>query len=357
MTLADRIRRGSVETLLSAAVAALAIVFAMLLVALAGAPPDKAASTFFNGAFGSTTALTSTASKMIPLTLVALAWIVVFRGGRYHVGFQGQMLIGGVLTTIVGLKITGLPLAVHLPLAIVAGMVGGALYAAVVAWLWAKRGVNEILSTLLLNLVAIQIVGWVVRGPLQEPGNTLPQTDFLEQSATWPLFFEQPFLRWDIVWIPIAVAAVAYLMSRTKLGFNIRLVGANATTALHAGISPRRVGAYAIVLSGVLAGVAGSSLILAGETRVMTDRFDGGYGFQGIAVALLARNNPVAVIPAALLFAALQQGGGVVQAELAVSSAVVGITQGVVILLVIAASALVMEPRAERRPAQAAEAS
>jgi simple sugar transport system permease protein len=353
----DRIRQGSVETLLSAAVAALAIVFAMLLVALAGAPPDQAASKFFEGAFGSTTALTSTAAKMIPLTLVALAWIVVFRGGRYHVGFQGQMLIGGALTAVVALKISGLPMAIHLPLAIVAGMVGGALYAGVVAWLWAKRGVNEILSTLLLNLVAIQVISWLVRGPLQEPGKTLPQSDFLPDTAVWPLFFEQPFLRWDIIWIPIAVAAVAYLMTRTKLGFNIRLVGANPSTALHAGISPRRIGAYAIVLSGVLAGLAGSSMILASETRVMTDRFDGGYGFQGIAVALLARNNPVAVIPAALLFAALQQGGGVLQAELEVSSAVVGITQGVVILLVIAASALVMEPRAARRPAQAAEAS
>jgi ABC-type uncharacterized transport system permease subunit len=346
------VRQSSVEGLLSTVVAAAAILMAMLVVALSGASPGEAASVFFEGAFGNASALSSTAAKMVPLTLVALAWIVVFKGGRFHVGFQGQILVGGIFAAIVGIKVTGLPIVIHLPLAIVAGMIGGGLYAGLVAWLWAKRGVNEILSTLLLNLVAIQLVSWLVRGPFQEPGNTLPQTDFLKESAYWPTFLGQPFLHWDVLWIPIAAAVVAFLLSRTTLGFDIRLVGANPTTALHSGVSPVRVGSVAIVISGVLAGVAGGSLILAGETRVMTDNFDAGYGFQGIAVALLARNAPLAVIPAALLFAALRQGGGVIEAQLGVSSALVGITQGLVILLVIAASALYYDAQSRRRPAE-----
>ena len=334
----SRLRSGAAEVALSTVVAVAAVVVGLLVVLVAGESPTAAASSFFSGAFGGNS-IGATVRDMIPLTLVALGWIVVFKGGRFHVGFQGQLLIGGLFSVIVALEVSGLPTVVHLPLAVVAGCVGGALWAWAAAVLWAKRGVNEIVSTLLLNLVAIQVISWVVRGPLQEPTRTLPQTQPLPDSALWPLFPDQTILKWDVVLIPLGVALVAFALSRTTLGFSLRLVGANPTAARYSGVSPVRVGTWAIVTSGALAGLAGSSQALGVSVGGMTDGFDSGFGFQGIAVALLARNSPVAVIPAALLFAALRQGGGVAQAEIGVSSAIVDVMQGVVIVSVIAAAA------------------
>jgi len=335
---ARRVRGAAAEIALSALVAVAAVVVGLLVVLIAGESPADAARSFFTGAFGANS-IGATVRDMVPLTLVALAWIVVFKGGRFHVGFQGQILIGGLFSVFVALKMAGWPTIVHLPLAVVAGVAGGALWASIAAFLWARRGVNEIVSTLLLNLVAIQVISWVVRGPLQEPTRTLPQTEPLPDSALWPLFPGETILKWDVVLIPLAIAVVAFALSRTTLGFHLRLVGVNPTVARHAGVSPVRVGSWAIVASGALAGLAGSSQALGVSVGGMTDNFDSGFGFQGIAVALLARNSPVAVLPAALLFAALRQGGGVAQAELGISSAIVDIMQGVVIVSVIAAAA------------------
>jgi simple sugar transport system permease protein len=335
---------------LSTAVAVVALALAMVVVAASGASATETLSAFFTGAFGGTNQIGSTLAKVVPLVLVALAWILVFSGGRFHVGFPGQMLIGGLLTAIVTVKVSGLPVALHVPLGVAAGMLGGGLYAAIVAWMWARRGVNEILSTLLLNLVAIQLLSWSVRGPLQQSAGILPQSDRLQEPALWPAFPGYTFLHWDVLLVPIAVAIVTFVLRSTTFGLRLRLVGANEVTARYAGTSPQRIGAIAIGSSGVLAGVAGSALIQAGDTHALTDGFDAGYGFQGIAVALLARNSPLGCIPAALLFAALRQGGGVVEAQVGVSSAVVDVTQGLVICFVTGAAGIlyVLETRKQR---------
>lgn len=333
------LQRATIETALSSAVAFAALLMALLFIAGAGVPPVEAARAFFEGAFGNPIFLAGTIAKMVPLVLVALGWIVVYRASRFHVGFPGQILVGGLLAALVALKVDA-PAVVHLPLAVAAAVLGGALFAAIVAWLWAARGVNEILSTLLLNLIAIEIISFVVRGPLQEPGGALPQTAALAESARWPVLGETNTLHWDIVLVPVVVVAVAFLLARTTFGFRVRLVGANERAARHTGTSPKRVGVQAIVLSGGLAGLAGGSLLLAGETPGMTDNFGSNYGFQGIAVALLARNSPLGVIPAALLFASLRQGGGVMEGTVGVSSSVVDVTQGIVIVLVLAATSV-----------------
>lgn len=340
-----RLGRIGLEVGVSLAVAGAAIAVALLLIASAGSDPGEAASAFVDGAFGSKAAITGTLSKMVPLVLVALGWIVIYRAGRFHVGFPGQILIGGMTATIVGLELGGLPLAIHLPLAVAAAVAGGAAYAWIVAWLWAKRNVNELLSTLLLNLIAIQIVSYLVRGPFQEDGGNLAQTDRLPDSALWPILVDQTVLHWDVILIPVAVIAIWLLLSRTVFGSRVRLIGTNEQAARHAGVSTTRVGSHAIVLSGALAGLAGGSLVLAGEALGTTDDFGSDYGFQGIAVALLAYNSPLGVIPAAALFAALRQGGGVVEATVGVSSALVGITQGIVIVFVLIAVGLLVARR------------
>ena len=354
--LRTRVVAGGIEFLLSVLVALAALAVALIFVVASGVSPGRAASAFIDGVFGSQLNLAGTLTQMVPLTMVALGWIVVFRAGRFHVGFPGQIIFGGLFVSIVALKVS-LPHVIHLPLAILAGMVGGALYAAIAALLWAKRGVNEILSTLLLNLVAVQIIGWWVRKPFHDPTTPLPLTPYLHGTARWPSLIQNTQLHWDIFLIPVAMFAVWFILAKTTFGFGVRLVGANEHVARHAGLSPQAVGSQAIILSGALAGLAGSSLVLAGSTPAMGEDFAGSFGFTGIAVALLARNSPIGVLPAALLFAALQQGGGVMEATVGISSSLAGFIQGLMIILVLAATTILFLVRQRRRAKRSGHAA
>jgi ABC-type uncharacterized transport system permease subunit len=347
-TIRARLAGGGTDFILSVCVAVAALMVAMIFVVASGVSFSRGASAFVDGAFGSKLNVAGTLAKMVPLTLVALGWIVVFKAGRFHVGFPGQILIGGLLVSVAALKVD-LPAGLHLPLVLIAGAVGGALYAGIAAWLWAKRGVNEILSTLLLNLVAVQILAWWVRGPFHDDTTPLPLTAPLPTSSRWPEFLKNTDLHWDIVLVPLFALGIAFLLARTLFGFRTRLVGAGEQVARHAGVSPEWVGAKAIVFSGALAGLAGSSLVAAGTTPQMGEDVGATYGFTGIAVALLARNSPLAAVPAALLFAALEQGGSVMEGTVGISSSLVDFIQGLMIVLVLAATTVLYLARRRRR--------
>jgi ABC-type uncharacterized transport system permease subunit len=346
--LAARLRDEGLEFALSVAVALLALLVGLLFVVASGVSIGDGVSAFVSGAFGTQLNFAGTLSRMVPLTLVALGWIVVFRAGRFHVGFPGQLLFGSLAVSVVALKVS-LPIAVHLPLCVLAGAVGGAIYAVIPAWLWAKRNVNEILSTLLLNLVAVQILAWWVRAPFHDKATPLPLTRPLPSSSFWPTIWTNTDLHFDVVLIPLCVIAVAFLLTRTTFGFRVRVVGASPQVARHAGVSPARVGSAAIVISGALAGLAGSSLVIAGTTPAMGEDVGSTYGFTGIAVALLARNSPWGVVPAALLFAALTQGGGVMEGTIGISSSLIGVLQGIIIVAVLAATTVLYTQRQRRR--------
>lgn len=348
MSFRARLTNSSIEVLLMVAVAIVALAIALIFIAAYGVSPGRAISAFTDGAFGSELNLAGTLSKMIPLSLVALGWIVVFRAGRIHVGFPGQIIVGGIFASIAALNLN-LPIAIQLPLTILASIVGGAVFAWLAAWLWAKRGVNEILSTLLLNLVAAQILEWWVRQPYHDSSTPLPQTLPFPSSALYPSLLVNTDLHWDIVVMPVAVVVVAYVLSRTTWGFRVRVSGASPRVAQHAGISPKAIGIQAMIVSGGLGGLAGASLVLAGTQPAMGDSFESGIGFLGIAVALLARNSPWGVIPAALLFGALTQAGQVMAATVNISSQLVGVVQGLIILLVLAATTILYFQRRRRR--------
>jgi ABC-type uncharacterized transport system permease subunit len=317
---------------LGAAVVALVASFAII--GITGGDPAEGARALYEGAFGSRARIAGTLSKMVPLVLVALGWIVAFSTRRINIGFEGQILAGGVCAVLVGLWVGPVWAPIHLGLGVVAGIAGGAIYAGIAALLWARRSVNEIISTLLLNFVAIQLVSWLIRGPIQETTRTFPRSQPLPASARWPRLLSNTPLNWDILLAAAMVLVVWFVLRRTAFGFHLRLTGANEEAARHAGISTVRMTVMALLVSGALAGLVGGSLTLGGESPSMTDNFSAGYGFAGIVVALLARNVPIATIPAALLFAALRQGGGLMEARVGISSALVLITQGLVILLV-----------------------
>jgi simple sugar transport system permease protein len=327
----------------SVSAAVIAFALAMVIVWISGHSPGQAITALYDGSFQGRVQLAGTISKLVPLVLVALGWIVAFRARRINIGFQGQILMGGVAAGLVGIEIGGLPAPVHLTLAIAAAAAAGAAWAGIAAWLWARRGVNEIISTLLLSFVAVQFVAWLL--PKLAAGNFALETRPVHASAQWPGLLPQTPLAWDVVLIPFAVIAVEVLLRKTVFGFQLRLTGANEEAARHAGVNTVRVGVVALLISGGLAGVAGSDLILAGQDHSIAPGFDAGYGFDGIVVALLARNSPVGSVLAAVLFAVFRQSAFLLQAQASIPSQVVNVLEGLVVAIV-AASAF----RLDRHP-------
>jgi ABC-type uncharacterized transport system, permease component len=347
------------QALRGAAVSVLAVVVALaaslVVIALTGVPLDKAAAAMWDGVFGSPAQFGATLTKFVPLVLAAVGWVIAIRAGRLNVGLEGQILAGGTASAAVGLYLTGLPTVIHLPLAVLAGAVGGAALGAVAAWLWARRGVNDFIATLLLTFIVTQLVSWLANGPMEEPTGTLGQSAPVADTARWPILIPRTTLRADILLVIVLVLAVAYMLRRTVVGYRLRLTGANPAAAQATGTRTQLIGVGALCASAAIAGVAGSSLVVASPAGNLAPGFSANYGFDGIVVALLARNSPLGCIPAALLLAALRQGGGLLEARLGISNGLVTATQAVVILLVTGTAWYAERRRPRRRTAGSSE--
>jgi ABC-type uncharacterized transport system permease subunit len=345
------------RVLTTAAVVAAALAVASLILLACGVTLPDAVSVFWDGTFGNGTNAGTTLTQAVPLLLVALGWIVATRAGRLHVGYPGQVIIGGSLATAVGLHCGGLPGPLAVTATALAGIAGGVLWAGLTAWLWASRGVLEIISSLLLNLVAVQVAAWLVRGPLQGSGSGEPQSDTFPASTIWPASSAVPgqTLSYAVLLLPLCALGVTLLLSRTSFGFALRVSGGNAEAARWSGIDPKRTGVAAILISGGFAGLAGAALLFAGTAPWMSDGFEGGVGFNGIAVALLAGNSPALAVLTAVAFSSLTVGGTALQAGLDVPSSLAEVLQGAVIVLVLLA-ALVSGRRSARPAAPPAQA-
>ena len=341
--------------LVSVLAVVLALVASFVVIRATGVSIGAAAQAMWDGAFGSAAQSAAAVTKLVPLLLAALGWVVATRADRINVGMEGQILVGGACAAVVGLGVQGLPLLVHLPLAVLAGAVGGALYGGVAAWLWASRGVNDFIATLLLTFVAVQLVSWLANGPLEEPTHTLGQSAAVADSARWPVLVPGTILRADVVLALALVVVVALVLRYTVIGYRLRLTGANPAAARATGTRTRRVGVGALVASAGIAGVGGSSLVLASPAGNLTPDFSANYGYDGIAVALLARNHPLACIPAAALLAVLRQGGGLLEARVGISSGLISGTQALVILLVTGSAWLLERRRARPAPQSAVD--
>jgi len=218
-----------------------------------------------------------------------------------------------------------------LPLFLAVGLVGGALYGGIAGWLRARYNANEIIVTIMLNYIAPQILAWVVRGPLLESVGIFPRSDAIPDAAVLAVIVADSRVHGGLI-LAVAATVLVYLMMRhTVFGYELRVVGANRTAARFGGVNDRFVILAAMALSGALAGLAGASEV-AGIHQRLQDNFAPGFGVAAIAVALLARLNPLAVPLAALLFGVLHVGAGVLQRESGIPIPIVWIVEGVVIL-------------------------
>jgi len=300
------------------------------LLALLGFAPGPALAALARGALGSPAALTATALKATPLLLTGLAVAICFRCGVWNIGAEGQLLAGALCATAVATRLLpGAPAAVMLPAVVCAGALGGALIGGLAGALRAGRGVSEVISTIMLNFVAIQLVALAVHGPLQEIAGAYPKSDPFPAAAMLPAAGR---LHLGIA-IALALAvAMQALLFRSAVGFRMRAVGLSARASRFAGISPERYALLTMTLAGGLAGLAGTFEV-AGVTGRLYEGISPGHGYTAIAVALVARLHPLAVIPSALFFGGIEAGAGAMQREAAVPSVVTQIVQGTAILL------------------------
>ena len=292
------------------------------------------------GSVGSVNAISETLTAAIPLTLAGLGIALGFRAGLFNIGAEGQVLIGGMAAVVAGFSFAGLPAVLHVPLVLLTGAVAGGLYAAIAGWLRAATGAHEVISTIMLNLIAYRLVDYLLRLDfIQREGRADPVSKSVLDSADLPrlLAWLDPNLRLHAgVFLMIgAVIVVHWLLFKTRLGFEFRASGASPDAARYAGMRAGLIIVLAMGLAGALAGLAGANQV-AGVLGRTTPGFSAGIGFDAIAVALLGRSHPWGVLLAGLLFGALEAGGRQMQVDAGVSIDLIGIIQALIIVFIAA---------------------
>ena len=320
--------------------------------------PIEAYKALWDGSFGSSNAFAETLVKATPLLLVGLGICISFRADVINIGGEGQMIIGAILATWVGLTFTGLSGWVVIPLALLAGFLGGAVWGGIPGMLKAYFRVNEILSTVMMNAIAVQMMNFVLHGPMMDPAQAelaskIPQTARLLEAfrlARWaPTRLHMGAL------IAVGLAILVYiLLWRTTLGYRIRAVGQNPHASRYAGINVPRHVVVALLLSGAFAGLAGAIQVYGVNYRMITDGsasgFTGSAGFNGIVAALFGQLHPIWSIPASVLFGALLVGANSMQRVVQVPSAFVTALNGLVVVFVVS-SEIWRRRRQKRRTA------
>lgn len=356
----DRLRRPAVRYAAleavspAVALAAAGVVAAAILVALEK-PPGEVLRTLVKFSFGRSDSVATILFRATPLMFSGLAVAVGFRAGLFNIGVEGQYLIGAFFAALGGFLIRGLPGFIHLPLVVALAVAGGMAWAWLPAWLKVRRGAHEVITTIMLNYVAFSLIHYFiadvfidrdqgvlpglgsprVRMPKLEPTALMPTLHPLARLLGWTLPGHVYLNGFFLVGLALAAAIAVYLW-RTPGGLEIRAVGLNPDAAGAAGIDVAAVRIRAFLLSGAMAGFVGLSDLL-GFFGYLDIDFPKGYGFTGIAVALLGRNHPAGILLAALLFAFLQRGAEGVQAFQGVPMETIVILQGVIILAIVIA--------------------
>ena len=326
---------------LLATIAALAVGAVMLI--LLGANPVEAYPALFQGAFGSTNALADTIVKATPLLLVGLGICIAFRGGVINIGGEGQLIIGALAATYIGLSLPGLHPVALISLALLAGFVGGAIWGGIPGLLKAYFNVNEILSTIMMNVIAVQFMNFLLRGPLIDPAqfdsaSKIPQTARLERAFDLPRLVPTR-LHLGALLAVILAFAVYVLLWRTTVGYRIRAVGKSQAASRYAGMNVKYHIVLALLLSGAFAGLAGAIQVYGLHHRMFTDGSAAGFtaaaGFNGIVAALFGKLHPLGTIPASFIFGALLVGANSMQRAVQVPSAFITALNGLVVVFVV----------------------
>jgi general nucleoside transport system permease protein len=317
--------------------AALAIAAALIAVIIAalGANPFSVFAALGEGAFGSWYACVDTIVKSTPLIFTGLAVSLAFSGALWNIGADGQLTIGAIAAGAVGPRLGDFPHAVAVAIVLIAGALGGAAWGAIAGWLRARRDVNEVISTIMLNFVAAQALSWMVHGPLMEPSRAYPTSSPIAPAAQLDFYFAPSRLNLGML-LAIVLAVVCHVvLFNTSAGFELRAMGRNRRAATFFGVRIPALTIWVMALTGAMAGLGGAVQVSAISHRLY-EKLSPGWGFEAIAVALVARLNPLAIVPAALLFGALDNGSQAMQRTHGISPELVLVIQALVILIILA---------------------
>lgn len=313
-----------------------AFLVAGLVVVLIGENPLSVSRILVQGALGSGEGIGFTLYYATNFVFTGLAVAVAVHAGLFNIGGEGQAILGGIGAALACLKLAFLPAVLLVPAAILAAALFGGAFALLAGWLQARRGSHVVITTIMLNFIAATLIAYLLVGVMGKPGSMSPETETIPAAAQIPFIHDiARGLGLPMATSPLnltallalaALLAVWLLIFRSRLGFAIRTVGANPHAALYAGIKPGRVIMIAMAISGALAGGFSVNEVMGVQHRLVFD-FSGGYGFAGIAVALMGRSHPVGIALASVLFGILYQGG----AELAFETAT--ITRDMIILI------------------------
>ncbi len=334
------------------------LILGAIVIVVSGENPFRAYGALFTGSFGSPVRLidglqiysatgetrqllrafyplTESLVTATPYIFAGLSVALGFRCGLFNIGAEGQFFIGALSAAFVGYSIQGLPMIIHLPLAILGGALGGALWGMIPGYLKARFGAHEVVNTIMMNWIAFRLSDWLLDGPMKGPGFR-PVTPTIFETAELPRFFPDP-LRFNLGFFLALLAAylVYWFLFKTTLGFEIRSVGANPDAAKYAGMNIVRNFVLVMVLAGGLAGLAGSAQVL-GVDYWVGQGFSAGYGFDAIAIALLGKSHPLGVVLAALLFGFLRSGATNMQSMASIPIDIISIIQGMVIVFIAA---------------------
>ena len=340
-------RSDSVSKLVDASLPVFAVLAALavgaLMLILLGANPLEAFGALIEGAFGSSNALADTVVKATPLLLIGLGICISFRGNVINIGGEGQMIVGALLATALGLAYPEMPGILMIPLAMLVGFFGGAVWGGIPGTLKAYFNVNEILSTIMMNAIAVQLMNFLLSGPMIDPiqaskASRIPQTARLSKAFDLPRLIPTRLHLGALIAVILAVV-VYILLWRTTLGYRIRAVGQNQFASRYAGIDVKKQIVLALLLSGAFAGLAGAIQVFGVNHRMITDGsatgFTGSAGFNGIVAALFGQLHPLGTIPASFLFGALLVGANKLQRVVQVPSALITTLNGLVVIFVV----------------------
>ncbi|MCC7367942.1 MAG: ABC transporter permease [Chloroflexi bacterium] len=302
-----------------------------------GGDPILAYGGLWEGSFGRVASISETLVWATPYILAGLAVGLAFRGGLFNIGAEGQLSVGALVSAWVGFGVSGVPWPLHLLVALAAGALAGAAWAGFAGLLKARTGAHEVITTIMLNYVALLGTGYLLSGLLKDPSPfvVVAQTPKVLESARIPPLVADLRVHWGLI-IALALSVGCWwLLFRGTVGFAIRTVGLNSSAARYAGISVGGTVTLTMALSGLLAGLAGAIEVL-GVNYYHTPGFSAGYGFDSIAVALLGKSHPLGVIPAAILFGALRAGATRMQFVSQIPIDIISVVQGIILLLVAA---------------------
>lgn len=333
------------RALYSLAIPLLAVLTALLVgavvIAVTGGDVLRAYQGLWDGSLGRPQSISDTLVWATPYIFGGLAVALAFKAGLFNIGVEGQIAVGSLASVYVGYGVSGIPFPFHMLLAVVAGTLAGSIWGAIPGFLKARTGAHEVIVTIMLNYIAIQMTSFLVSGPMKDPNPLIAnaQTPKILTSARLPALLPDPAYRvhWGFVVALLAAVAVWWLLTKSTIGFEIRTVGANPQAARYAGIAVGRTMVLAMALSGALAGL-GASLEVVGLNFYHTAGFSVGYGFDSIAVALLGRSDPFGVVPSALLFGALRAGSSRMQFLSQIPIDIINVIQALVLIFVAAPS-------------------